>query len=156
MLVSSKSNSAGKCGEVSCSALLYISSLICFVFGMVRVSDGCHRINTVIVRQPSTSAPLHSPQRALVLVHGVGGGLGLWIRNYAQLVRSFDTVYAIDLLGFGRSDRPKPPGHDCDAARIWWVNSLEGWRAELGLGKNSRRRMSSVCAVAKTRPSLTL
>jgi hypothetical protein len=43
----------------------------------------------------------------LLLVHGFGASVGHWRRNIGVLSESY-TVYAIDLLGFGASD--KPPG----------------------------------------------
>ncbi|XP_031129544.1 pheophytinase, chloroplastic isoform X2 [Ipomoea triloba] len=50
-----------------------------------------------------------SPSRpAILLVHGFGASVGHWRRNIAVLAKDY-TVYAIDLLGFGASD--KPPGY---------------------------------------------
>ncbi|KAJ3678113.1 hypothetical protein LUZ60_001916 [Juncus effusus] len=43
----------------------------------------------------------------LLLVHGFGASIGHWRRNIGVLSQT-NTVYAIDLLGFGASD--KPPG----------------------------------------------
>uniref|UniRef100_A0A0E0DRG8 AB hydrolase-1 domain-containing protein n=1 Tax=Oryza meridionalis TaxID=40149 RepID=A0A0E0DRG8_9ORYZ len=43
----------------------------------------------------------------VLLVHGFGASVGHWRRNIGVLSESY-TVYAIDLLGFGASD--KPPG----------------------------------------------
>lgn len=42
---------------------------------------------------------------ALLLVHGFGASLGHWRRNIRVLAERY-TVYAIDLLGFGASDKP--------------------------------------------------
>ncbi|XP_068648638.1 uncharacterized protein [Aristolochia californica] len=42
---------------------------------------------------------------SLLLVHGFGASVGHWRRNIAVLAESY-TVYAIDLLGFGASDKP--------------------------------------------------
>src|SRR4051812_5094685 len=43
----------------------------------------------------------------LVLVHGIGAGASsfMWRRNFDELARDF-RVYALDLLGFGFSDKP--------------------------------------------------
>lgn len=43
----------------------------------------------------------------LVLVHGLSGSRGWWRRNIPALEREF-TVYAVDLVGFGRSRRQRP------------------------------------------------
>jgi pimeloyl-ACP methyl ester carboxylesterase len=42
----------------------------------------------------------------LVLVHGLGGSAEDWLPLIPSLARHSFRVYAIDLLGFGRSDRP--------------------------------------------------
>ncbi|OVA05823.1 Alpha/beta hydrolase fold-1 [Macleaya cordata] len=48
------------------------------------------------------SSPSHPP---LLLVHGFGASIPHWRRNIGVLSQSY-TVYAIDLLGFGASDKP--------------------------------------------------
>ena len=46
------------------------------------------------------------PQRPpLLLVHGFGASTDHWRKNIAQLQEDFE-VWAIDLLGFGRSAKP--------------------------------------------------
>lgn len=65
------------------------------------------------------------------MVHGFGGGVGLWIRNLEPLSRS-RSVYAFDLLGFGRSSRPPFPS-DATKAEEQFVNSIEQWRQSVGL-----------------------
>jgi pimeloyl-ACP methyl ester carboxylesterase len=54
----------------------------------------------------------------LLLVHGFGASLGHWRRNIRVLAERY-TVYAIDLLGFGASDKPTDFNY-----------TMEGW-AEL-------------------------
>jgi pimeloyl-ACP methyl ester carboxylesterase len=44
--------------------------------------------------------------RPLVLVHGLGGSAGDWMRWILEFKSKGFRVYALDLLGFGRSDSP--------------------------------------------------
>ncbi|MDY6897943.1 MAG: alpha/beta fold hydrolase [Cyanobacteriota bacterium] len=48
----------------------------------------------------------HSQRPPLLLVHGFGASTDHWRKNIAELQSDFE-VYAIDLLGFGRSQKPK-------------------------------------------------
>ncbi len=48
----------------------------------------------------------HSQRPPLLLVHGFGASTDHWRKNIAELNHDFE-VYAIDLLGFGRSGKPK-------------------------------------------------
>jgi pimeloyl-ACP methyl ester carboxylesterase len=44
----------------------------------------------------------------LLLIHGFGASTDHWRKNIAQLQHQF-SVWAIDLLGFGRSHKPDLP-----------------------------------------------
>ncbi len=68
----------------------------------------------------------------LVLLHGHGGGVGVFARNLDALSEHY-TLYAVDLLGWGRSERPAFTGRTAEEARGWWVESLEAWRQTMGL-----------------------
>jgi pimeloyl-ACP methyl ester carboxylesterase len=60
-----------------------------------------------------------NPQRPpLLLVHGFGASTDHWRKNIADLSQDFE-VYAIDLLGFGRSQKPA------------WQYSGDLWRDQL-------------------------
>ncbi|XP_070582671.1 (Lyso)-N-acylphosphatidylethanolamine lipase isoform X1 [Erythrolamprus reginae] len=67
----------------------------------------------------------------LVMVHGFGGGIGLWILNLDPLSHR-RPLHAFDLLGFGRSSRPPFP-HDAQGAEEAFVSSIEAWRKEMGI-----------------------
>lgn len=69
----------------------------------------------------------------LVLVHGFGAGSGLWAMNVDELAKR-QSVYAIDVLGFGRSSRPQFPS-DAAEAEGDFVEAIEQWRKEVGLSK---------------------
>lgn len=67
----------------------------------------------------------------LVLLHGFGGGVGLWAMNLDALSQQ-RTVYALDLLGFGQSSRPHF-STDAQEAETQFVESIEEWREKQGL-----------------------
>lgn len=71
----------------------------------------------------------------LVILHGYGAGLGFFYRNFEALSRAKGwQLYALDLLGMGRSTRPsfrikaKDRQDATKEAEDWFIDSLEEWR----------------------------
>ena len=102
------------------------------------LTPGGHRINTL---SPATNgAQSSSSSRSkppLLLVHGFGGGVGLWAKNLDALSQHFE-LHAIDLVGFGRSSRARlvaraDPGGEQAEQQL--VDSIEHWRQAMGLDK---------------------
>ncbi|KAM4093570.1 hypothetical protein ACB094_06G128200 [Castanea mollissima] len=60
---------------------------------------------TYFVSHSSNSNNSNNNKPPLLLVHGFGASIPHWRRNIGTLAQNF-TVYAIDLLGFGASDKP--------------------------------------------------
>nr|XP_029518673.1 1-acylglycerol-3-phosphate O-acyltransferase ABHD5-like [Oncorhynchus nerka] len=81
--------------------------------------------------QPHPSSLQRRPRPPLVLLHGFGGGVGLWAQNLDSLCGS-GAVYALDLLGFGRSSRPLF-SVDPQGAEEQFLGALEEWRDRVGL-----------------------
>lgn len=78
----------------------------------------------------------------LVMLHGYGAGLGFFYRNFEGLSRAQGwKVYALDLLGMGRSSRSTFKIHAKDKdgkiaeAESFFVDALEEWRIKRGLDK---------------------
>ena len=76
----------------------------------------------------------------LVMLHGYGAGLGFFYRNFESISRAEGwKVFALDLLGMGRSSRPafKIHAKDKDSkiaeAESWFVDALEEWRVKRGV-----------------------
>ncbi len=87
-----------------------------------QVQAGPHSINTLIM---GDGPPL-------VMLHGHGGGIGYWYGNLDALAKHYK-IYALDWLGWGRSDRPPFWGNTAESARRWWLESFENWRKAVGL-----------------------
>ena len=92
----------------------------------VKLPKSRQTIRTIALNKRSQTLPL-------VMVHGMGGGVGLWAQNLDSLA-SKRPVYAFDLLGFGRSSRPKFQG-DVDQVESQFVESIEEWREEMKIDK---------------------
>lgn len=85
---------------------------------MVQLSNPNHQIWSIILNENHSGTPL-------VLVHGMGGGIGLWAKNLEHLARN-RPVYAFDLLGFGKSSRPSLSSNPEEAERQF-VEAIEEW-----------------------------
>lgn len=76
-------------------------------------------------------------EQNLVMLHGYGAGLGFFYKNFEALSRAPGwKVYALDLLGMGRSSRPPFKIHSKDRqasiteAENWFIDALEEWRVQ--------------------------
>jgi len=71
----------------------------------------------------------------VVLLHGFGCALGMWALNLDELHESgYRTIYAIDVLGFGRSSRPQFSADSLEAEKQF-VESVEQWRKCMGIDR---------------------
>ncbi|XP_054912029.1 1-acylglycerol-3-phosphate O-acyltransferase ABHD5-like [Poeciliopsis prolifica] len=102
----------------------------------IRISNGNYLWTIAFSTHPHPNSSSLLPPRPqhrtpLVLLHGFGGGVGLWAQNLDAL-SSCGPVYALDLLGFGRSSRPQFSS-DPEGAEEEFVSALEEWREKVGL-----------------------
>ncbi len=65
--------------------------------------------------------------RPLILVHGFGAALGHWRKNIPVLADAGYRVYALDLLGFGGSDKP-PLAYSLE---LWEALLQDFWTAQV-------------------------
>jgi len=103
----------------------------------VPLSNPKHYLNEFSITRPSSET-----KHNLVILHGYGAGLGFFYKNFDALSkRSGWSLYALDMLGMGRSARPQFKIHATDKmgkvreAESFFVDSLEDWRKERGLEK---------------------
>lgn len=95
-----------------------------------RISDKPARSSRVWTIQLAPDAA-NEEALPLVLVHGYLCGSALWVLNLEAMSRH-RRVYAIDLLGFGKSSRPTLAADPC-TVEDQLAQALEAWRRKLGL-----------------------
>ncbi|CZT06196.1 related to alpha/beta hydrolase [Rhynchosporium agropyri] len=71
----------------------------------------------------------------MVMLHGYGAGLGFFYKNFEGISRVKGwKIYALDMLGMGRSSRPpfkvlaKDQAGKIAEAENWFIDALEEWR----------------------------
>lgn len=76
-------------------------------------------------------------EQNLVVLHGYGAGLGFFYKNFDALSRAKGwQLYALDMLGMGRSTRPpfkmrsKQRQEAITEAEDWFIDALEEWRVK--------------------------
>ena len=74
-----------------------------------------------------------SPNVPLVMVHGIGGAIPAFYKNY-QLLAIDRCVYGIDMPGFGLSKRVEFP-NDPEACEKKMVDMIDQWREEMKINK---------------------
>ncbi|CAD6995101.1 unnamed protein product [Ceratitis capitata] len=74
-----------------------------------------------------------SEEEPLVLLHGLGAGVALWVLNLDSFAK-YRPVYAMDVLGFGRSSRPTF-SKDPLISEKQLVKSVEEWRRKMNINR---------------------
>lgn len=98
---------------------------------MVEVQPGV-KIRTAVFNPPTESEENATSEKyPVVMVHGFGGGLGLFVKNFDSVSERVP-LYAFDLLGFGRSTRVEFSS-DPQVAEQQFIDSIEQWRKKVGL-----------------------
>ena len=104
---------------------------------MVQLSGKNRALNEFSVERQGETADDN-----LVIVHGYGAGLGFFYKNFEPLTRAKGWhLYALDMLGMGRSSRPpfkihaKTKEQQITEAEDWFVDSLEEWRVKKKIDK---------------------
>lgn len=125
--------------EAERNLLSYIKKPLQSKFVTVDSIVGCkgrHQIRTLQIgpTEKITQGAGEEEERVpLVMVHGFASGVALWMLNLEKLSEN-RTVHCLDTLGFGRSSRPRL-STDALEAEFQFVQSLEEWRAQMGLDR---------------------
>lgn len=83
----------------------------------------------------------------LIMIHGYGGGLGFWFKNFDEISKSNKSqnwcIHAIDLLGYGCSSRPPftLENETLDEVEDWFHVSYQQWLQKRGLDKVSKDKI---------------
>lgn len=99
-----------------------------------KLSSG-HRINEFVIYPPKlatetdpTNSDLYRKCNHLFMIHGYGGGLGFFLKNFDAIL-SLDNwvVHNIDLLGYGCSSRPPFTPNSLESVESWFHDSFKEW-----------------------------
>lgn len=94
----------------------------------------------------------HSIKTPLVLQHGYMNASCFYYRNLAGLSKHFETIYSLDMLGWGLSSRPSFDLTDdsVETAQDFFVESLEAWRKAMEIDRMilAGHSMGGYCSVA--------
>lgn len=74
-----------------------------------------------------------SPNMPIVMLHGFAAGIAFWVMNLEE-ISADRPLYAIDLLGFGRSSRPNF-SKDAHEVEQQYIDSIEKWRELMQIPK---------------------
>lgn len=74
-----------------------------------------------------------SPNMPIVMLHGFAAGIAFWVMNLEE-ISADRPLYAIDLLGFGRSSRPHF-SKDAHEVEQQYIDSIEKWRELMQIPK---------------------
>jgi cardiolipin-specific phospholipase len=104
---------------------------------MIELSGKHRALNEFSIERPG-----EQKENNLVILHGYGAGLGFFYKNFEPLSRAKGwQLYALDMLGMGRSSRPhfrvhgKTKEEQIAAAEDWFIDSLEEWRVKRNIDK---------------------
>lgn len=104
-------------------------------------------INEFVIYPPNKTEADSANLKHLILVHGYGSGLGLYLKNFDALASKDDwCIHAIDLMGYGCSSRPpfSPKTDDLDGVEEWFHAPFTEWLDKRGLAKLDRSQIMVV------------
>jgi cardiolipin-specific phospholipase len=95
--------------------------------------DDSVTIHALHVHSREPLDPSNVMDTPLVILHGYMNAGAYFYRNFGTLANYFQSIYALDMLGWGLSSRPAfdevVDGHTIKGAEDFFVESLEAWRS---------------------------
>jgi pimeloyl-ACP methyl ester carboxylesterase len=86
-----------------------------------------------VVSKESASSTTTTTKTPLVMLHGYMNGGAYFYRNFGGLSNYFQSIHAVDMLGWGLSSRPSfdevIENGTTKSAEDFFVESLEAWRS---------------------------
>lgn len=93
-------------------------------------------INEFVIYPPNKTEADSSTMNHLIMIHGYGGGLGFFLKNFTE-ISSLDNwcIHSIDLLGYGCSSRPpfKLAEENLEHVEKWFHDSFTEWLTKRNL-----------------------
>lgn len=93
-------------------------------------------INEFVIYPPNYKSTSYQECKHLIMVHGYGGGIGFFLKNFDR-ISTLDNwvVHSIDLLGYGCLSRPpfKLEKEDLAHVEAWFHDSFDHWLRLRGL-----------------------
>lgn len=94
-----------------------------------------HTINEFVIYPPAlaaekdpSSGKLYRECNHLFMIHGYGGGLGFFLKNFDAILSLENwVVHNIDLLGYGCSSRPPFTPSSLESVESWFHDSFHEW-----------------------------
>jgi len=78
---------------------------------------------------PSSNGSNEAHRSSVILIHGFGANKEHWRHNIKELRRRHD-VYALDLIGFGASDKPTSKLSD-ESHASGWIYGIDAWSQQV-------------------------
>lgn len=121
-----EADESGRCGEVVETTLTSGNKINEFV-----IYPPCFHGKTKEERES-----LYAECHHLIMIHGYGGGLGFFLKNFDALsLLSKWVVHSIDLLGYGCSSRPIFTPTCLEEVENWFHDSYQEWSHLRSLNK---------------------
>lgn len=90
--------------------------------------DDENYINEFVIYPANYNESHYLQYKHLILVHGYGGGLGLFYKNFNQILQNENwIIHSIDLLGYGCSSRPTFTAQNLSEVESWFHDSFQKW-----------------------------